>query len=146
MTASGRRQRVAIERFNLDGRGLTRVLGELEARIMEAVWRLGAPTGKELHAALGAAPHYKTVLTVANRLVEKGLLAREAPAGDRAYRYRATESRAAFLDRVATNVARGLVGDFGPGALAPFVRAADAIDPAYLDELERLVRERKGRR
>lgn len=132
-----------IHRFNLDGTGLTRVLGELEAQIMEAVWQLEAPTGKEICAALGPGAHYKTVLTVANRLVEKGLLMRE-PTEARAFRYRSTESRERFLNRVAASVANGLVGDFGPHGLAQLVRAAEAIDPLYLDELERLVRERKG--
>ena len=136
---------MGIQRFNLEGSGLTRVLGELEARVMEAVWRLGAPTGREILAALGPGSHYKTVLTVANRLVEKGLLLRE-PTGDRAFRYRATEGREAFLDRVSAGVASGLVGDFGTHALAQLVRAAEEVDPAYLDELERLVRERKGTR
>lgn len=134
---------MGIDRFRLGGHGLTRVLGELEARIMEAVWRLGAPTGNEILTALGPGTHYKTVLTVANRLVEKGLLVRE-PAAGRAYWYRAAEDRAAFLDRVAGRVASGLVGDFGRPALARLVEAAAEVDPAYLDELERLVRERQG--
>lgn len=136
---------MSIRRFNLDGSGLTRVLGELEARIMEAVWYLGAPTGKEIRDTLGPGSHYKTVLTVTNRLVEKGLLVRE-PTGARAFRYRAAESREAFLGRVAAGVANGLVGDFGQHGLAQFVKVAEEVDPAYLDELERLVRERKGRR
>jgi predicted transcriptional regulator len=136
---------VGVHRFNLGGRGLTRVLGELEARIMDAVWQLDAPTGNELCAALGPGAHYKTVLTVANRLVQKGLLTRE-PAGGRAFRYRATASREAFLDQIAGSVASGLVGDFGQPALARLVDAAAAVDPAYLDELERLVRERKEAR
>jgi predicted transcriptional regulator len=135
---------MSIHRFNFDGNGLTRVLGELEAQIMEAVWYLEAPTGKEICDTLGPGVHYKTVLTVANRLVEKGLLIRE-PTGGRAFRYRAAESREAFLGRIATSVANGLVGDFGQPGLAQLVKAAEAIDPAYLDELERLVRERKGR-
>jgi predicted transcriptional regulator len=132
-----------IHRFDLDSRGLGRVLGDLEARIMEAVWRLGAPTINDIMNILDPAPHYKTVLTVANRLVQKGLLTREATT-DRAFAYCATEEREAFLERVSASVAGGLVGDFGHHALAQFVRAAEAVDPAYLDELQRLVRQRKG--
>ncbi len=132
-----------IHRFDLDSRGLARVLGELEARIMEAVWRLGEPTITEIVALLEPAPHYKTVLTVANRLVQKGLLERQ-PASERAFAYRATEARAAFLRRISASVASGLVSDFGHDALAQFVRAAEEIDPAYLDELQRLVRQHKG--
>lgn len=132
-----------IHRFDLDNRGLARVLGDLEARIMEAVWRLEAPTVNDIVAALEPAPHYKTVLTVANRLVQKGLLTRE-PTADRAFAYRATEEREAFLRRVSASVASGLVGDFGHDALAQFVRAAEEVDPAFLDELQRLVRQHKG--
>ena len=131
-----------IHRFDLDSRGLARVLGELEARIMEAVWRLGTPTVNEICDVLDPAPHYKTVLTVANRLVHKGLLVRE-PTTERAYAYRATEERDAFLRRVSATVASGLLADFGRQALAQFVRAADEVDPAYLDELQRLVRQRR---
>jgi predicted transcriptional regulator len=132
-----------IHRFDLDSRGLARVLGELEARIMEAVWRLGAPTINDLVDVLDPAPHYKTALTVANRLVQKGLLTRE-PTTDRAFAYRPTEEREAFLERISASVATGLVGDFGQHALAQFVRVAEEVNPAYLDELQRLVRQHKG--
>lgn len=132
-----------IHRFNLGGSGLTRVLGELEARIIEAVWQAEPTTVRDICAALGSASHYKTVMTVTNRLVEKGLLIRER-SGDRAYTYHATVSRDAFLAQVAASVASGLVGDFGQQALAQLVQAAGEVDPAYLDELERLVREQKG--
>jgi hypothetical protein len=64
---------------------------------------------------------------------------------ERVYRYRAVESRDAFLERVSAAVANGLVEDFGRNALAQLVRAADEVDPVYLDELERLVRERRER-
>ncbi len=133
---------MGVQRFNLGGTGLNRILGELEARIMEAVWTLGTPTGKEICSLLGPGSHYKTVLTVANRLVNKGLLVRE-PSPRRAFRYRAVEDRDLFLERISSRVASGLVGEFGRHALAPFVQAAEAVDPAYLDELERLLRKRK---
>ena len=110
---------------------------------MEAVWQLGTPTGKEICEALGPGSHYKTVLTVTNRLVEKGLLSRE-PTEGRAFRYRAVEEREAFHSRIAGSVASGLLGDFGRPALAQLVQAAEEVDPTYLEELERLVRERKG--
>lgn len=132
-----------IQRFNLEGSGLTRVLGDLAAPIMEAVWRHEALTIKEICDALGPDANYKTVMTVTNRLAEKGMLSRSRT-HDRALMYRATVSREIFLGRIMTSVANGLVGDFGHLALAHLVEAAEAIDPAYLDELERLVRERKG--
>lgn len=132
-----------LHRFDLDSRGLARVLGDLEARIMEAVWRLGAPTINDIMATLDPAPHYKTVLTVANRLVKKGLLTRE-PTEDRALAFRAVEEREAFVERISASVASSLVSDFGHHALAQFVRAAEETDPAYLDELQRLVQRSRG--
>ena len=136
---------MGIQRFNLEGSGLTRVLGDLAARIMEAVWAGGTVTVREICATLGPTSHYKTVMTVTNRLVDKGLLVRERTR-DRAYVYRATMSKDEFFAQVTASVASGLVGDFGHQALAQLVEAAEQIDPAYLDELERLVRERKGLR
>lgn len=134
-----------IHRFDLDGSGLTRVLGELQARIMEAVWHLGAPTIREICTVLGPEAHHKTVMTVTNRLVDKGFLVRERTT-DRAYVYRATVERDALLAQVAANVTSELLTEFGQGVLAHLVNAAEEVDPAYLDELERLVRERKGGR
>lgn len=131
-----------IHRFDLDESGLTRVLGELQARIMEAVWRLGASTINDICQVLGQDAHYKTVMTVTNRLVEKGLLVRERTT-QRAFTYRPAMSRDAFLSQVAASVANGLVGEFGEQALAHLVNAAERVNPAYLDELERLVRARK---
>lgn len=133
---------VDIQRFNLHGSGLTRVLGELAGPIMDALWRCEAMTVKELCQVLGPEVHYKTVLTVANRLVDKGLLMRE-PSPSRSFIYRPTVSRTVFLDQVMTSVASGLVEDFGCQALAHFVQVADDLDPSYLDELEELVRARK---
>ncbi len=134
---------MGIQRFNLGGSGLTRVLGELEARIMEAVWQGESVTVRDICATLGSTSHYKTVMTVTNRLVEKGLLVRQR-SGDRAYTYWAAISREAFLSQVAASVVSGLVGDFGHQALAQLVKTAGEIDPSYLEELERLLRERKG--
>ena len=51
--------------------------------------------------------HYKTVMTVMNRLVEKGLLRRTRLG--RAFVYEAAQPRAAFMDNISRQVALGLV-------------------------------------
>ena len=66
-----KRKSLNIHRFDLDSRGLTCVLGDFEARKMEAVWGLSTPTINDIMDTLDPVPHYKTVLTVANRLLQK---------------------------------------------------------------------------
>jgi len=60
----------------------------------------------------------------------------------RAYRYAPRESREEFLRRVSRHVVEGLIRDFGEVAIAQFVDAVDAIDPAQLAALERMIQER----
>jgi predicted transcriptional regulator len=133
MTRSG----LPVQTFKLDQRGLARLFGELEAQIMEAVWSLGQGTVQDVCDQMGDAFHYKTVMTVMNRLVDKRVLARRRLT--RAYVYAASEPREQFLERVSRNVVEGLLQDFGSLAVAQFVDALDAVDPAMLVQLERLI-------
>lgn len=132
--------RGAVQTFKLDQRGLARIFGELEARIMDVVWELGEPTVADVCERLGDDYHYKTVLTVMNRLVDKRVLTRRRIG--RAYSYTPVESREAFLARVSRNVVEGLLQDFGHLAIAQFVSAVDRIDPESLAELQALIEAR----
>lgn len=127
-----------ISRFDLDNRGLARVLGELEAKILETIWDLGEATVKDVAAALGPEAHVKTVMTVMNRMVEKGVLHREARG--RSFVYSAVLDRERFAQQVASRVLSGLLADFGKPTLARFVQE---IPPEQLAELERLIAERR---
>ncbi|MFQ6058840.1 MAG: BlaI/MecI/CopY family transcriptional regulator [Anaerolineae bacterium] len=131
---------IRVHAFKLDQRGLARVFGELEARIMDAVWQLNEPTVQDVCDHLGGDYNYKTIMTVMNRLVNKGVLTRRRRS--RAYLYSPRESREAFLKHVSRHVVEGLLQDFGELTLAQFVSAVDAIEPAHLAELERLIQER----
>jgi predicted transcriptional regulator len=129
-----------LHSFRLDHRGMARVFGELEAEVMEVVWRRGEPTVAEVCEALGEDANYKTVMTVMNRLVAKGPLARRRDG--RAYLYRAVETREAFQERVSRRVVEGLLQDFGALAVAQFVDALDSVDPRLVAELEARVQAR----
>ncbi len=129
-----------VPAFKLGHTGLARLFGELEAEIMDIVWQLGEASVSDVTARLGRDCHYNTVMTVMSRLVDKGFLVRHREG--RAYIYRAAEDREAFLARVSRQVAEGLLRDFGRLAIAQFVDAADAIDPALLSELRRLAEEK----
>lgn len=133
----------AVRTFRLGGTGLERVLGELEASIMEAVWRAGEAAVQEVCDALGPDHNYKTVMTVMNRLVEKKLLSRRRVS--KAFLYSAVEERQQFVNRISHRVASGLVSDFGATAIAQFVDAVDELSPDDLSLLEELVRRKTGR-
>ncbi len=127
-----------IRRFDLDERGLSRVLGELESHILQAVWLLGQPTVKEVAAALGPDAHVKTVMTVMNRMAEKDLLRRQRRG--RHFVYTASLDQASFMQQVADRVLSGLLADFGQPTLAHFVQG---VSDEQLAELERLISKRR---
>src|SRR6266568_6563262 len=105
--------------------GGVRSFGELEAAIMDRVWRAGRPVlVREIWADLRPErePAYNTVLTVVEILYRKGWLAREK--AGRAYRYRATVTREDY--------AAGLMGealDASSDRAATLRRFAERIGP-----------------
>jgi predicted transcriptional regulator len=128
-----------IRRFDLDSQGLERVLGELEARILETIWALGQPTVKEVTAQLSPEVHFKTIGTVMNRMVEKQLLTRRLQG--RQFVYTAVLDREAFVQQVANRVLSGLLSDFGSPTMAHFLAGTT---PEQLAELEQLLAKRRN--
>jgi predicted transcriptional regulator len=129
-----------VQAVKLAESGLARLFGELEARVMEAVWSLEEATIHDLCHFLGENCNYKTVMTVANRLVEKGALARRRQG--RAYLYTPVALREEFLENVSRQMVAGLVKDFGPAAIAGFVDAVDQVAPDQLEALRRLIEQK----
>lgn len=123
--------------FRTRGRGLTRVLGSLEAEVMEEVWRQGETTIRRVWDALAKRRPiaFNTVMTVMNRLADKGVLTRRGHSGT--YRFEAHETRDAFMAKISHDIAQGLIRDFGDYAVAQFVTALRDADPAKLETLRR---------
>jgi predicted transcriptional regulator len=119
-----------VHAVKLDERGLARLFGELEARIMETIWSLDKATVRDICHHLGENCNYKTIMTVANRLVTKGALERRRCG--RAYVYRSVEPRDAFLENVSREMAVGLMEDFGAPAIAGFVDAVNDVAPQHI--------------
>ena len=112
-----------------------RSFGELEAAIMDRVWRAGRPLlVREIWTDLRPErePAYNTVLTVVEILYRKGWLAREKDG--RAYRYQATVTREDYT--------AGLMGEAleastdRVAALRSFV---ERIEPAEARQLRRML-------
>lgn len=135
-----------IQTYHLTKEGLTRVLGSLEAEIMEIIWQHSSPvTIRDVWEEI--LPHrdisFNTVMTVMNRLVKKELLNRER--GENSYLFRPVKMRKDFLEEISHEVARGLVKDFGESAIAQFVEAVEDVDPNYLQQLEDFIRRKKNK-
>lgn len=126
-----------IHAFRLNQHGLARLFGELEAKIMNAVWSLDEPTVQDVVGRLGKRANYKTVMTVMNRLVAKGILARRKVS--RAFVYVPRFTHEEMLERLSRQVLDGLIADFGPAVIAQFVDAVAERDRARLAELSTLV-------
>jgi predicted transcriptional regulator len=112
-----------------------KLLGPLEAEVMRVLWRADEPlTVRELLGQLNDNRNprlaYTTVMTVMNRLVDKGALSRERRG--RGYAYEPTADSAAGI------AVQNVVRDFGDAALAQFMDQARA-DPAVLRRLQRLL-------
>ena len=107
--------------------GLRKLLGDLEADVMEAVWSHGdaAVTVREIHEAVAQRREvaYTTTMTVMGNLAKKGLLAVEKVG--KAHSYRATQSQSAFTEAAVGRIVNELMKDFSGPAIAHFARALD---------------------
>ncbi len=125
----------------LSADGLAKVLGDLESRVMRAVWAIGRPApARAVHDRVVRSHTVAqlTVITVLNKLVAKGLLRREKR--DELLHFSATMSEHEFRARASRRVMEGILS-FGPQAVASsFVDVLAERDPEQLAELGRLVR------
>jgi predicted transcriptional regulator len=133
---------IKVKRFRLEESGIRKALGELEAEIMERVWRKKVATVREIHAELkGKRPiAYTTVMTVMTRLANKGILTKDKDG--KHYIYRPTVSKEEFRQSVIRSIVAAIRRDLGSGALAYFVENLPADDQT-LSELERLIKEKR---
>lgn len=132
----------SVQSFKLDQQGLTHIFGELEAKLVEAVWDLEEASVQDVIDHLGGDLNYKTTMTVLARLVDKGVLKRQK--SGRAFVYTATASRQDLLSGVFDRMVRGMLDDdFRQIALAQMIDTVESVDPKILDDLNRLIQQRK---
>ena len=123
---------------------LERSLGSLEREVMALVWDRGEITVRDACDRLGSTIAYTTVMTTMDRLFKKGLLARRKVG--RAFVYEATATRDELEGAVATELVHSLLQRHGGEPLPILSSLVDAVsdrDRALLDELERLIREKR---
>lgn len=127
----------------LSADGVAKVLGDLEARIMHTLWGMErAATAKQVHVEVVKTHPISplTVITVLNRMAEKGILRRTKKSDLLHYEARMTEPE--FMTHASRHVVEGVFG-FEPDAVATsFVDVWAERDPDRLDSLRRLIEQR----
>ena len=121
--------------------GLASVFGALELRVLEALWRRGTGTVRDLCDDFPAAA-YTTLMTTMERLHKKGVLDREK--SGRAFIYQPVSTRAELESGLITRAIQPLLSsDSARPVLSCFVDEVSRQDERLLDELERLVQEKR---
>lgn len=139
---------IKLHTFKKTGESAASDLGPLEREVMETIWRhQDRATGvsvRDIHQAFNERLAYTTLMTTLDRLHKKGLLDRRKQG--RAFFYSPRFSPDEFERGVARNVIDMLLGRGADGVepiLACIIDAVSEHDRAMLDELDRLIKEKR---
>jgi predicted transcriptional regulator len=119
-------------------------LGTLEREVMALAWEQPEISVREACARMGSGVAYTTVMTTMDRLYKKGFLARRKVG--RAFVYQAAASRHQIEHAVAAELVQSLLQRNASEPLPILSSLVDAVsdrDRHLLDDLERLVREKR---
>ena len=119
-------------------------LGHLERQVLEETWRLGEVSVRDIYRSFEERIAYTTLMTTLDRLFKKNLLERRKDG--RAFLYTPLVSREDFDQGIKEDVVDGLLGhgaDQVEPVLACIVDTISERDRELLDELDRLVQEKK---
>ncbi|KEK24653.1 BlaI/MecI/CopY family transcriptional regulator [Bacillus gaemokensis] len=124
------------QNYKLNEQGLNHFFGPLEAKIMESVWNAPGITIKEVQQKLSEASpvNFNTVMTVMNRLVEKGHLQKQMV--KRSGMYRAVQTKEEFLSNQTKKMTQELMGEFGELVVNHMLDELDQADPSLIKKLE----------
>lgn len=119
-------------------------LGELETKVMAEVRRRGETNVGYICDAFGQTYAYTTVMTTLDRLYKKGLLSRrkEGRAFYYTAKYSIEEMERSMAEDVIDSLFDNSIGRVSP-VLACIVDSVSDRDRLLLDELERLVKEKR---
>lgn len=123
---------------------MTLALGQLEREVMDELWHCGEMSVRDVHQAFDERAAYTTLMTTLDRLYKKGLLNRRK--SGRAFFYAPRVSRAQFEQGIREDMVDGLLGPNAEGiepVLSCIIDKVSERDRGLLDELERLVKEKR---
>lgn len=120
------------------------VMGPLERELLELIWQRGESSVRDIFLALDERLAYTTLMTTLDRLHKKGLLERRKDG--RAFYYSPRHTPVEFEQSITRSVVDKLLGRTSDGVeplLACIVDAVSEHDRELLDELDRLIQEKR---
>ncbi|WP_239616617.1 BlaI/MecI/CopY family transcriptional regulator [Cohnella mopanensis] len=132
-----------IKSFKYNEVGLNRFFGTLEAKVMELLWEADEMSIKDVQAKLerNKPVNFNTVMTVMNRLVDKGILVKRTQA--RLSLYRPNQSKMRFIDEQSKRLTENLFEEFGGLVVNHMIDVLKDVDQELLDELELKIQQLK---
>ncbi|SYX86703.1 BlaI/MecI/CopY family transcriptional regulator [Paenibacillus alvei] len=132
-----------IHNFKFHESGLNRFFGPLEAKVMSVLWEGSEMTIKDVQKKLEVEKcvNFNTVMTVMNRLVDKGILVKRTEG--RTSLFRPVLCRDAFLDTQSKELTHELMDEFGPLVVNHMLDALEDVDEGLLDKLEQKIKQLK---
>lgn len=135
-----------IQNFKYSEKGLNRFFGPLESKIMEILWSHSECSIRDVQKMLDQERNlnFNTIMTVMNRLLEKGVLTKRLDG--RTSLFRPVHSKEDFMDIQSKEITHELMEDFGPLVVNHMIDALDEADPDLLSLLEQKIESlKKGR-
>lgn len=119
-------------------------LGELEKLVLQHIWDTGEVDAKQVfaHFEKTRGGTLNTIQSTMDRLFKKGLLSREKLG--HAYLYRSAVDRNAFIGQLINDIASDFGSTKDSPLLAAFSSLSSDLDNEQLDELERLIEEKRA--
>lgn len=140
------KRRPVLKRLRPEARGLKKVLGDLEAQVMEELWKMKTASVREVHQSIcqkkGLA--YTTVMTVMDRLAKKGYLERKKVG--RSYLYQPALSREKLSSLLAESLLSSFFREFGRSAWVGFLEKVAPEDEELLKELEKIISQARNKK
>ena len=132
-----------IKNFKYDAVGLNRFFGPLEANIMEYLWDKDEQSIKAVQQSLELDKpiNFNTVMTVMNRLVEKGIL--EKRSEGRLSLFRPVQSKEEFFEEQSKKLTENLLDEFGGAVISHMLDAMKDADQGLIEKLEQKIQSLK---
>lgn len=138
-----KKSRFLLRGFKRPREVATQALGKLEREVLNEIWRREEVSVRDIYLAFGENVAYTTLMTTLDRLFKKKILTRRKDG--RAFVYVPTVSREDLEQGIREDVIDGLLGHGAEAqpVLACIVDAVSERDRELLDELDRLIKEKR---